>query len=729
MIRAKSYNLLGDSLQSLLRNPSLRAIRNGITLTLPLVMSGCVAVLLANFPVAGYQNFMQGLFGENWRNFSVHIADGTFSILAIVMLLTISFSLAENQNRLSTSRDVHPFIVALVSLACLITLLEPYNLVELNGDHPPPGLGLPMFWLGIHGLFLSIIVAFVSNYLFFRLKRIPWLNISFHSEEANPDISWAFAAMLPGMLTIIIFATVKYCTEMFGIESLNQYFFNLISLPFEKLGNTFPTALFYTFVRHLFWFFGIHGSNLLEPVTTAIYVPAMQENIDAIANGLPPPQIFTKTFFDAFMSMGGSGATLSLLLCLLWYSRRGSMHGVAKLSLLPAIFNINELVMFGLPIILNPIFLIPFLLAPLAMCITTFAAMSLKLVPYTIQAIDWTAPPLIGGYAATGSYAGAIMQVVNLAVGIMIYLPFVRMAERIKQESFNNAFRELMPGNVASIGNPDYTLSREARALSASLTRDLAQAIKRGELSLEYQPQVESRDGSVFGVEALMRWDHKRLGRIPPGLFIALAEEGNLIKQLGVWALEESCRQWSEWRDAGAQTLVMSVNLSANQLDDDRIYHEIRERIERYNIPAGRLEVEVTESVAIGGDLHHDLLHRIHALGVSLAIDDFGMGHSSLIYLKQFPVDTLKIDRILSKDAATNRFSSEIILTVAELCKSLGIHCLVEYVDNVEQLRALQALGCTRIQGWLYSPSLPPGKCLAFIKKGAPVYTERVLEL
>ncbi len=166
----------------------------------------------------------------------------------------------------------------------------------------------------------------------------------------------------------------------------------------------------------------------------------------------------------------------------------------------------------------------------------------------------------------------------------------------------------------------------------------------------------------------------------------------------------------------------MSVNLSVRQLDDDAIVEEIRERVERYGIPKGRLEVEVTESAALGGSSRSELLHRIHSLGVSLAIDDFGMGHSSLVYLKQFPVDTIKIDRVLSKDVTTNRFSTEIISTISELCRSLGIHTLVEYVDNVEQLKVLQGLGCTRIQGWLYSASLPPNTCLDFIRKGAPVY-------
>ncbi len=710
-------------LKKLLLNQQLKAIRTSLTLTLPLVMAGCAAVLIVNFPVDGYQDLMTAVFGDHWRHLSLHIVDGTFNILSIIIMLAIAASVAESYNNAAGNRETHPTVAALVSLACLIAVVQPYSLAPAAGDHPPPGQGIPFFWLGTNGLFVAILVAFSSTWVFFRLKRIPRLNISFYSEEADSSISSAFGALLPGMLTVILFALAKSVSRDFGIENIHQTFYDLLSAPFAKMGNTFPAALFYTFLRHFFWFFGIHGSNLLEPVAAAVYGPAMEENIAAVAQGLPAPHIFTKTFFDAFTAMGGIGATLCLIGAVFLANRRGSMYKISRLSLLPAAFNINEMIMFGLPVVLNPAFLIPFLLVPLVQCALTWLAMSWGLVPPAVHSIDWTAPPFIGGYAATGSLLGTVMQAVNLAVGALIYLPFVRIAETMKRETFNQAFRELMPGYAESIGNADYVVSAEAKALSLSLANDLAQAIDRNEISLEYQPQVESRTGRVFGVEALMRWDHSRLGRIPPGLFITLAEESDLIKRLGSWALEESCRQWDEWRRAGgADGVVMSVNVSVRQLDDAEIIGEIERRLRKFDIPKNMLEVEVTESAALGGGERSRLLRRIHDLGVMLAIDDFGMGHSSLVYLKHFPVDTIKIDRVLSKDVATSRSSSEIINTIAELCRTLGIHTIIEYVDNVEQLKALQSLDCTRIQGWLYSQSLPPEKCLEFIRKGAPVY-------
>ena len=719
-----TFESLKQPIKALLWNQHLKAIRNGLTLTLPLVMAGSAAVLLANFPLSQYQDFMSGLFGPQWRQFCVNVADGTFSILGVIIMLTISFSLAEYYNARNTGGiEMYPAVPALISLGCLVILIQPYSLVSGTEDAPPPGLGLPMFWLGIHGLFLAIVVAFVSTWIFYRLRRVRWLSISFYSEEADVAIGYGFSALLPGMITLFIFALLKtLLSQVIGIDSLNQTIYDLLSEPFAKLGNTFPGAMLYTFIRHLFWLLGIHGTNLLEPVTTSVYVPAMDENIAAVAAGMAPPNIFTKTFFDAFIAMGGAGATICLLVAIFISARRGSMYKIAQISLLPAVFNINEMIMFGLPIVLNPVFVIPFLTVPLVQCLLTYAAMGWGLVPYTTSVIGWTAPPFISGYAATGSYAGVVMQLVNLGVGVAIYIPFVHIAEGMKKEAFNRAFQQIMPGYAESIGSPDYVITGEARALSRALANDLADAISRKEISLEYQPQVESTTGKVFGVEALMRWNHSRLGRIPPGLFITLAEDAGIIKPLGSFALEEASRQWDAWRRTGVDDVVMSVNLSVHQLDDNSVLSEIEACRQKYDIPPGMLEVEVTESTALGGSEHSEILQRIHSLGVQLAIDDFGMGHSSLVYLKRFPVDTLKIDRVLSKDVVSSRHSVEIIATISELCKSLEIHCLVEFVDNVEQLKALQHLGCTRIQGWLYSQALPADKCLAFIRKGAPVY-------
>ncbi len=699
--------------EKLIANSQLKAIRNGLTLTLPLVMAGSFAVLLANFPLPGYSAFMESLLGANWRLVSVFIQNGAFNLLSVVMVITISHSLVEYHNNNNSSREINPIVVSLVSLAALITVVQPVM----------EGAALPFFWLGIHGLFIAIIVAFVSTSLFFTLRKISWLNISFYSEEADPSIPHAFSAMLPGLLTIVFFALVKWFSLMLGIADLHDSFYRLLSQPFQEMGNTFWTAQLYTLVRHAFWFLGIHGSNLMEPVTTSIYATAMTANMEAVAAGEAPQFIFTKTFFDVFIAMGGSGSSICLIIACMIASRTGSMRKISQLSLLPALFNINEIMIFGFPIVLNPIFLIPFVAVPAVTIFTSYFAMASGWVPYTTHPVEWTATVFISGWTATGSIAGTILQLANMIIGVAIYMPFVRLADKMKRLRFKQAFSELMPGYSENIGKDGYFVTPEAKALSRSLANDLALAVKKDELFLEYQPQVDSLTGKIFGVEALMRWNHSHLGRIPPGLFITLAEESGLIKKLGSWALDEACHRLAMWRQGGLTDVTMSVNLSVNQLDNDDIVTEISDLLRGYSLPPEKLEVEVTESTALGPESDKtELLQKIHNLGVKLAIDDFGMGHSSLVYLKQFPVDVLKLDRVLTRDVATSRYSSEIIFTISELSHTLKIMPLAEFVDNVEQLKALQTLGCTAIQGYLFSPPLGAKECEEYIRKGAVIY-------
>ena len=710
---------MNRAMRTFLANPYLAAVRNGLTLTLPIVMAGSFAVLLNNLPIVWYQETMVRFWGEQWRSFGGYIWNGTFAVMSFFMIYTISQSIGERHNVDHPMQQINPAIVALIAFSCLMTLIQPADEV----------FAIPYLWAGIHGLFLAIVVSLLASFIFLRLLHIPIFRISFYSEEADVSIPHAFNSLFPGLLTVLVFAALKACATAAGYPNIHQLVYDFLRNPFLKMGNTFLTSVIYNFVRHLFWFFGLHGSNILEPVTTELYISAMDANVAAFAAGAKPPFMFTKTFFDVFISMGGSGSTICMIIACLLYSRRGSFRKIAQLSLFPALFNINEMMIFGIPIVLNPIYLIPFIGTPLVLSMTTCLAMWSGLVPYTIQTVSWTTPILISGYAATNSYNGVVLQLVNIVIGVAIYLPFVKIGEREKSRQFEKAFVKLAllaDGNIdastagaALVSRPD-----EAGALARSLVSDLESALeKKYQLYIEYQPQVNCYTGKVFGVEALIRWHHPHIGRVPPPVLIAIAEDVGLIKKIGLWTLDEACRQLKEWRAQGLLDLVMSVNLSVRQLEDPELPNHIMAVLEKYDLPPDHLEIEVTESVALAKETGFSkLLGEIHSRGVRLAIDDFGMGHSSLVYLKQFPVNTLKIDKVLSRDVLTKDGSAEIIMTIADLCRSLDVSMLVEYVETVEQLRKLKWLGAVSIQGYLFSRPLLPEACYNYICNGAKIY-------
>ncbi|GHV85499.1 hypothetical protein AGMMS50230_11070 [Spirochaetia bacterium] len=449
---------------------TLSIIRNALTLTLPLVIAGAAAVLINNFPIPVYQRFMGLLFGEGWRSFGAYIWNGTLAILSPVIVFSIGYSIAERHNLKSPRCTVHPVIAGLLSFCALLSVMESSQL----------DWAIPYSWVGVNGLFLAIIIGFVSARVFLFFYRIPQLRIRF-ANDSSTALSHVFAAMFPAMLTLAVFSLFKIFMAHFGIRDIHALVYDLLARPFEGLGNNLGTALVYNFFRHILWFFGIHGSNALEPIANEIYVSAAAANELAIAAGKAPPHIFTKTFFDTYISMGGAGNTLSLLAALFVTKKGSGQKRIAEISLLPALFNINETLIFGLPIVLNPIYLIPFTVVPLVLTVSSWAAASLGLLPISPAAASWITPPLISGWIAAGSFAGSFMQAVNLLIGFLIYLPFVRMAERVRKFHFEATYSELLHSGSGNAYGSLAKQSGEIGAISTILANDLLASIKKNE--------------------------------------------------------------------------------------------------------------------------------------------------------------------------------------------------------------------------------------------------------
>ena len=240
---------------------------------------------------------------------------------------------------------------------------------------------------------------------------------------------------------------------------------------------------------------------------------------------------------------------------------------------------------------------------------------------------------------------------------------------------------------------------------------DLRRAIAAGELALAYQPKVELRTGRIIGVEALMRWHHPRDGLLSPTDFIPLAEETGLILPLGHWALAEACRQARVWleRWPGRPPLVMSVNLSARQFRQPRLAAAIADILRETGLPASSLQLEITES-AVMDDLDAAVatLRDLRARGLRLALDDFGTGHSSLSYLKRFPLDMLKIDKAFVAGLGRDAEDTAIVGAVIALAHILGMQVTAEGVETAEQAHLLRELACELGQGYLFARPLTP---------------------
>ena len=231
-------------------------------------------------------------------------------------------------------------------------------------------------------------------------------------------------------------------------------------------------------------------------------------------------------------------------------------------------------------------------------------------------------------------------------------------------------------------------------------------ALRHGGLQLHYQPQLCARSGRVLGVEALARWQDAQLGMVSPARFIPVAERCGLILPLGDWVLNEACRQLRSWLDQGL-ALRVAVNVSAHQLRLPRFAAHLAELLQQWRIPPALLELEITESVAMGDGLQAKaLLEEVARLGVQLALDDFGMGHSSLGQLRDLPVHRIKMDRSFVQGACTHARDAVLTRAVIGLTKTLGMRVVGEGVETDAQRRFLQAEGCDELQGWLFAPAV-----------------------
>lgn len=688
--------------------PVLSAIRAALIVTLPIVFLGSLAELMISFPLPAYRAFMVDIFGPNWMLFGVSIRSATFAVMSLIMIFSLGQHLAERYNAENPLTRTNPVIAGLISFVSFLCLLQ---------ENFEAGF-LANRWLGVAGLFVAMIVGVLSGRLFLFLFSRKRLHLRLPGGAPDLVITQAFNALLPGILTVLIFAAVGVSVPALTGVTIHEAVHHLIRLPFDLIDDGLSRGMLYILSLHSLWFFGIHGANVLDPITHDMYGAAMAANEAARAAGLALPHVMTKTFMDVFVFMGGSGASLSLALALILFGRTPANRKLGGIAILPGLFNINEVLLFGLPIILNPLMFIPFICTPLILAAISYVAVSTGLVPGTSAHVEWTTPIFLNSYLSTGSVRGPILQAVNLALGVAMYIPFIMLSNKISARRTRSAFSTLMNRacSCADYGTRCIESRDDAGSLARSLLSDLAFDLEKDKgLYLEYQPQVSSSSGKVVGVESLVRWRHELYGNIPAPIIIALAEESGLIRPLGQRIFEEACSTRKLWLDLGIDDLVMAVNVSARQLHAG-LPDELMGVLRKYDLDPSMIELEVTESGALdSGTPESAVLATLHEIGFPLAIDDFGMGHSSLKYLKQFPVDTVKIDGAISREVVTNPICADIVASITRLCRARGMTSVAEFVEDEEQADILRALGCDVFQGWLYSKSLIAGECFEFI--------------
>ena len=684
-------------------NRILTSVRRGMVLAIPEILVGSFSLLLLSLPVGGWQALLDGLWSGSLRLLLTVVRDATLGVISLIMLLTISYSYEEETP--AGHRGTLPF----VSLCAYLAF-----------TYGPEGFAFAAFESS--RLFGAIVVTIASCALFTLLSERFSIRMRSYTDGSDSAFQRSISAIVPACLVIGLFALLGVLlTRVLGGADYSVAFSGWFEGLFLRMGRGLGSGLLIILLMHLMWFFGIHGSNVLDGVAHEVFRAGMDVNLARLASGQAPTEIATKTFFDTFVLFGGCGTLLCLVVAIFLCDRRKNVRGLSKMALVPVLFNINELIMFGVPIVLNPIYLVPFLCTPLVLTVISYLATLAGLVPVAIHTVEWTTPIFLSGYAATGSVAGSLLQLVNLAVGVGIYLPFVRLAQARQLRSLEKQM-ERLAGEVRACeaaGERPALLARGGQlgSMAKLLAEDLRYALRSGGVRLHYQPQTDAR-GRVWGAEALLRWEHGPGRFVYPPLAVALAAEGGFADELAAFVVDTACRDLAALSEWSCRELEISCNLTAGQLTAPGAPELVKKAIERYHIPPGRLGVELTEQDALSGA--PQMTERLAALretGARIIMDDFGMGHNSMLYLQDSQFDMVKLDGSLVREMTDNPRTGEIISTIVRLSESLGFRVVAEYVETPAQLEALGALGCRYYQGYLFSPAIPLSELKKYIRE------------
>jgi diguanylate cyclase (GGDEF)-like protein len=289
---------------------------------------------------------------------------------------------------------------------------------------------------------------------------------------------------------------------------------------------------------------------------------------------------------------------------------------------------------------------------------------------------------------------------ISCSVGIAIYPDGCRASKLIARADAAMYAAKRAGGTRHAFFSPE--MDSDAKQ-NFDMVRDLRRAIANNELELYFQPKIDARSGKVTAAEALLRWNHPKLGLVLPGQFVPLAERTGLIGPLGDWVIEAACRQARAWRDKGLRMRV-AINLSAYQMRQDDIVDRIIESLKRHRIRPSLLTCEITESAAMEDTLAtQETFRRLGELGTHLSIDDFGTGYSSLAYLRKLPAEELKIDRSFVQDLEHSPDARAVVDAVLKLAHALGLKVVAEGVENPRQHQILVELGCDELQGYLFA--------------------------
>lgn len=384
----------------------LKALRDGIVAMIPLLLIGSL-FLIAAFPPVPFL----AVCVEPYAPTLLTVVNATFDILAIVVAFSTAFSLAG-------SYKMDTLAAGIFSVSVFILATMP-NANEFN-----------LTLLGSKGMFVAVILAIVVVEIQrVMIKKNIMINMP---EGVPPEVARSFGALIPGFVVVVVVWLLN--SILLGVTGLSIHgvINQLVTIPLLSLGGNIFATILAIFFGQLLWCFGLHGTALVDGIMRPIWMTFSQQNAVAKAAGEVLPNVISQQFIETFVLIGGSGTTLALAVLLFTTAKSKQLKALGKMAIWPSIFNINEIIIFGMPIVMNPIMWVPFILAPVTCVIFTYFALTTGLVERPYAYVPWTTPAFFSGFLVTGDWRASVLQLVNFLVASLIYYPFLKTLDNAK---------------------------------------------------------------------------------------------------------------------------------------------------------------------------------------------------------------------------------------------------------------------------------------------------------
>ena len=400
------------------------ALKDGMLAILPLTVVGSIFLIVGQLPFEGLNQAIAGIFGKNWTEPFMQVYSGTFAIMGLISCFSIGYSYAKNSG-------VEPLPAGVLSVSSFFILLKS-SYVPTKGE--PIADAITKVWFGGQGIIGAIIIGLVvgSIYTMFIQKHI----VIKMPEQVPQAIAKQFEAMIPAFviffLSMVVYILAKMLTKG---GTFIEMIYGVIQVPLQGLTGSLYGAIGIAFFISFLWWFGVHGQSVVNGVVTALLLSNLDANkalLDAgklsVGKGA---HIVTQQFLDSFLILSGSGITFGLVVAMLFAAKSKQYKALGKVAAFPAIFNVNEPVVFGFPIVMNPVMFLPFILVPVLAAVIVYGSIAIGFMqPFSGVTLPWSTPAIISGFLVAG-WQGALIQVVILAMSTLIYFPFFKFQDNL----------------------------------------------------------------------------------------------------------------------------------------------------------------------------------------------------------------------------------------------------------------------------------------------------------